>query len=882
MRRNDLARGRASHKSKSCFGSSNRQSSQYHGPSTSSSRCHNSTILSSSSDPKDLILTTNAYNLELTKQNYHIFEYSLDVSISQGCEDQSTQVLNRNFVSRSIRRLIMSLIIKDFNAAKEVDEGAIIIGTNMDAIYSLTRFKYGAGDHAQPFKFNNLTVDTDLLNQLQIDITIRYIRKVPLDHPGFMRAILNSALHHQLLLDMLRFGSAYYPVPDIKMSPAQHRETQLDLISQHAVGISLSGIRKSTDDQTIVVINCPHSHITRSNTLLELLLSFMIGCPAYTLSSQVLVEAIQYHNDKISSIRGTEPWFLSFCSILEGFKCRNLSITDSTNIRFSLTEQSAQDLRMIDIATKNEVSVHEKYAQSGNLLRFPNLPCLKSKSKNHPYHPFELCSLMAGQKVPIFRLSSAAHQRLTILNKPRPDIFRGSSCMGRDQVESLSIKQFRKFGIKLSKSSIEAKGSRLSKPTLQYRDQTLEPHKDFWESKAFCEPVHLVEDWCVVNTVQVDQPSENSFFSGFCYYLKSFGLNMSSPMILFRPKQALLDSEKGITDLIKDCHAKMRRELRLIMFIIDSNSTALNRLIHLSFDDHPQTTATCLRVDSILNTRQHRSIYRTLAHKVNARLGGTNVTYNSRTLTQLHLRKEDLLIIGLDVTHPDNELSGVSIVGCAYTCSSDLFRHRSLVWPQTARKEIICKMDALMKRILTDYREKNGRLPRQVIVYRDGVSHEEFEKVRSIEVVKANAILSELSIQTSEPKPNLSYIIAQKRHTMRFFQVSSKNMAYNPPGGTLIDKDVVNNENEFYLYSNTSPQATSRPLHYHVLVNGLSIEVLQKLTYFLCFNFGKCSGTLSMPSSLKYAHNAAYDARNRVLAAREFSENKFYTNKFFC
>lgn len=830
----------------------------------------------------DLHLVTNAYELSLFKPDALVFEYKLDISLSQNCKDQAIQVLNRNFVSRSLRHLIMNLLVTELGVPTDALVGDVIIESNMKFLYCLSPL---ADPKLNPaYQFKDILVDTDLLTQLQVDITIGFSRGIPMGSSSILaQAVLTSALHHKPLLDMIRYGPTYYSSSDSTRAGPHQQERRLDLISEHVMGISLSGVRRSTAEQTLVVINCPQANLTGSHKLLDLLLSFIIGHPVDNLDDLSRYNFEREHSSTIAGIKGDEDWFLTFCSILNGFKCQTLHSLISTNIRFNLTQQSAQDLIVIDPRNRQEISVLQFYQRSNSFIKYPNLPCLKSRSKSHPYHPFEMCVLKSGQKVPIFRLSGAAHQRLTALNKPKPDAYWLSSCNARDQVEFINRDQFRSFGIHLSRTPVDAKGSKLCKPILQFKNHSLEPQKDFWESKAFCRSEHLVEDWCVVNTVPVDLRQEEAFFYSFCQYFKGHQFNMSRPTIINRSKQTILEAENAIQQLIVDCRAITKRDLRFIMFVIDSSSTSLNRLIHISFDDHPHVTATCLRVESIMNTRQHKSIFRTLAHKVNARLGGINVTYDDQTLAKLNLCKEELMIVGLDVTHPDNELNGVSIVGCAYTCTKDLFKHRSLVWPQAARMEIICRMDVLMRRIIGEYHDhNNGRLPRQIIVYRDGVSHEEFERVRNIEVMKVQSVLDEFAHTTDSMKPSLSYIIAQKRHSLRFFDMSSNNGARNPPGGTLIDKDIVQNGREFYLYSNTSAQATSRPLHYHVLVDGLGLENLQKLTYFLCFNFGKCSGTLSMPSSLRYAHNAAYDARNRVIGAREFSENKFYSNKFFC
>lgn len=824
---------------------------------------------------REVKLITNDYSLVNIGRDTIINEYKLNVTTSSGSKNLPDNVLNKHFVSTSIRKLILNDLLPNLLAPKS-SINTVIIDSNLNAIYTskllqFTNIKNETKSSSKDsgVKFDKLLVKTDLLNYLYIDVEIKYSRSFSLASDASHLDLVSSVLHHQLSIKMFRFGSVFYETD----KSHQTRDRRLDLISQHTMGISISRLRQKAEKYHFV-INCTHSYITEPYRIIDLLTSFIVQEP---------VEGSNLVRNEILSIRGNEDWFLSFCSILSGFKCHSNRPNGFVNLRFTQTEEPANVLKIDNEEDDKSMTVEEYYKQIGVNLEYPNLPCLKSKSTSPSYFPLELCSLLSGQKVPIFRLSQKARTQLALMNKPKAYACKQTISRARDKLEVMNREIHKNFGIELSKEPAITTGFTLQKPVLEFRASIFEPVQDYWESGMFYQAANLADNWCVVNTVSIDPHLEDSFFREFSNYTKRFGFVLGRPNFIYKSKEELINQPKSLESTIETCQLLTNWNLRFIMFVIDTTSTSLNRLIHLAFDEHPSVTATCLRETSITNRQQHRYIYRTLVHKLNARLGGTNVVYHDQTLLKLNLRQDDLLIVGLDVTHPDNELTGVSIVGCAYTYSPDLFKHRSLVWPQTARVEIIGKMGALVDRILQEYfNENHGRLPKHIIIYRDGVSHEEFDRVRTIEISKVQQVLRETARKTRLQQPNLSYIIAQKRHTMRFFEATSGNTFSNPPSGTLIDRDVVPQKGEFYLYSNTNPTATARPLHYHVLLGGLNIETLQKLTYYLCFNFGKCSGTLSMPSSLRYAHNAAYDARNRVIAAREFSENKFYISKFFC
>jgi len=823
------------------------------------------------------ILMSNAYAIAMSNvTGRKVYEYNLVIEPSSGCLGLPVKVLSKTFVSRSIRNVIISTIIPQLSNSPAA-KGTVLIEPNMQTIFTQHELSWRDPNahsvNQGEFNFNNIIIPTDLIANLSVDITVKFAQAYDLDTMNHSSTLTASILHHQLLSDMLRYESVYF---ESENSPNKYVDS-FDLISRHMMGISVSGSRRG-ENQTLVVINCSHSYITQEHKLIDLLGSFMEGRPL-NLCSPEKKRAI---GAKILSLGSNDPIIEEFSSILSGYKCRYSDFDHKdVNIRFHVTQESAIELNM-----DNSATVYSYFSSKGINLKYANLPCLESHSGRHrSYYPFELCSLIPGQKVPIFRLSPSARQHMTDLNKPRPTTSWFNSLRAREEIQSRNQHQFQSYGYRLSSGPVQVVASTLIKPILQFRNKVAFPTQDHWESGYFCESTNLVDNWCLVDTVGVDSSTLVSFFESFGKYSKKFGFEVGPPVSMLVPKQAIMESSPSIDEVVERCEQSTKEQLRLIMFIIDSNSTKINRLVHLSFDANPRVTATCIRACNILKERQRWSIYRSLVHKLNSRLGGTNLTYERSTWERLSLECSDLMIVGLDVTHPDNELNGVSIVGCAYTYSKDLFRHKSLVWPQRARKEIIGRMGELMERLLYDYRlENQDRLPHQIIIYRDGVSHEEFEQVRAVEILKASQVIERLSSSLNySPKPNLSYIIAQKRHTMRFFRVLSNESVENPPSGTLIDQGVVPQESrEFYLYSNTSPCATARPLHYHVLLNNLGMENLQKITYYLCFNFGKSSSCLSMPSSLRYAHNAAYNARNRVIASQEFDENKFYSTKFFC
>lgn len=66
---------------------------------------------------------------------------------------------------------------------------------------------------------------------------------------------------------------------------------------------------------------------------------------------------------------------------------------------------------------------------------------------------------------------------------------------------------------------------------------------------------------------------------------------------------------------------------------------------------------------------------------------------------------------------------------------------------------------------------------------------------------------------------------------------------------------------------------TSRPSHYTVIEddNNFTANDLQKLTYYLCHTYVRCTKSISTPAPVAYAHLAAYRARQHLVAQIEES-----------
>jgi len=153
-------------------------------------------------------------------------------------------------------------------------------------------------------------------------------------------------------------------------------------------------------------------------------------------------------------------------------------------------------------------------------------------------------------------------------------------------------------------------------------------------------------------------------------------------------------------------------------------------------------------------------------------------------------------------------------------------------------------------------------------------------QVYNEEIKKINEKIRELYPANQNPK--LAYIIVQKRHHFRAEWLSG-NEAFNPPIGTYICDEVVDNLGipNFYLYTHKSTVGIARPGHYQVYFNNLPNMTLQDLARFtlgLSHLHAACQKTISIPVCITYADKACgrvgecYEGRrvHQDLACRNF------------
>ena len=150
-----------------------------------------------------------------------------------------------------------------------------------------------------------------------------------------------------------------------------------------------------------------------------------------------------------------------------------------------------------------------------------------------------------------------------------------------------------------------------------------------------------------------------------------------------------------------------------------------------------------------------------------------------------------------------------------------------------------------IKEALEQYKKLNKKLPKGIIIYRQGVS---FQQKKFLQNEVEN-------IQSACDENNLLYyyILVNTKTTYKFFE---KNGEYKNPGSGLLVLDGVihNNLFEFYIQPQQVNQGSATPTCFHVAYGNLNYpEIIPKLTFDLCHLYSNWQGAVRVPHVLKAA-----------------------------
>nr|AJA90764.1 Argonaute 4 [Ephedra trifurca] len=580
-------------------------------------------------------------------------------------------------------------------------------------------------------------------------------------------------------------------------------------------------------------------------------------------------------------------------SILKGVKVRtmhtgveskinDISVAPCDKLSFSLKTRGSDGAD----PSFEDLTIAEYFRRRWNIVRFPNLPCLDLGSKKHPnYVPVELCEILPLQR---YTKSLSVYQRASLAEQSRqkPGTRMEVLTKAMDLNSYNDDKLLKSCKVSVDKNLVPLKGRVLSPPMLLFGNNKLEqPRNGRWNftDKGLFEPVK-VPVWALVNfSRRTKAEVENMARQMHSTFSRRFGVE-------FEPCQAIVGEyppppygtspSERVNRMFDRLKSQLGAKPTIVVCILQERKSS---------DVYGPWKKKCLSdlgipTQCIAPSKVNDQYWTNVALKINAKIGGLNIVLQIERMRKLPVISEHpTIIIGMDVSHGMTSHADATSIAAVVSSVEwpKISKYRAETRTQSRKTEMIeslykCNLDGkdegMIRNLLVEFYQSSGkRKPDKMIIFRDGVSESQFDQVLNIElssVVKACFHLEE------DYRPSITLIIAQKNHHAKLFPANGRNE--NVPPGTIVDTQICHARNfDFYLVPQNGPIGTSRPTHYHVLVdeNNFKVDDLQNTIHALSYVYQRSTSAISSVAPINYAHLAASQMQQFLKADDRSSES---------
>lgn len=332
--------------------------------------------------------------------------------------------------------------------------------------------------------------------------------------------------------------------------------------------------------------------------------------------------------------------------------------------------------------------------------------------------------------------------------------------------------------------------------------------------------------WCLINFTRVPDQACLEFIDVLAQCLRGLGMSVSMAPHYERgngtPEEVKSVFERAGREAKRKAGGPKAPPPQLFVCLIDGDADLYAAIKRVSFTELPSPVASqCLLSRKALNAKGQMQYAANVGMKINAKLLGCNHAIESPT--DLPGFKPQTMLMGADVSHAGPGSTQLSIAASVATLDAKRTKYHSELRAQRnssggKSQEGILHMGDMAFEHLKHWQAQNqGRLPEAIVMFRDGVSEGQWAMSRQMEAAAIKAAIYKL-----DPKANiaLTYIVCMKRHHIRFFANSDRDIdrSGNLPAGTVVDTKVVHPYGfDFYLQAHAGLIGTARPTRYVVL-----------------------------------------------------------------
>ncbi|KAL0904600.1 hypothetical protein M5K25_026728 [Dendrobium thyrsiflorum] len=508
-----------------------------------------------------------------------------------------------------------------------------------------------------------------------------------------------------------------------------------------------------------------------------------------------------------------------------------------------------------------------------------SLPCLVvGKPKGPIYLPIELCNLISLQR---YTRALSSQLRASLVErsrqKPQERIRAVTNAFQKNHYNNEPL--ISSCGITIEKQLAEIDGRILNAPTLKVgNEEDCFPKNGRWNftNKRLLQAIPI-ESWAIVNFSARCDLSHLSREMINCARNKGIIINRPFTIIEENHQYVRMEPTVRVEKMFEEVIKRFPCPPQLLLCVLPEKKNSALYGPWKKKNLHEMGIVN----QCISPTRITDHYLTNVLLKINTKLGGINSLLAVEANPSIPLVTDvPTMIVGIDISHASPGHADLPSVAAAVGSRNWplISRYSASVRTQSARLEIIDSLykplsngedDGMMRDLLLDfYNSSGGRKPAQIIIFRDCVNESQFSHVLNIEldqVIKAFQHLGE------GPLPRFTVIMAQKNHHTKLFQADS---AENVPPGTVVDTRIVHPRNyDFYMCSQAGMIGTSRPTHYHVLLDeiGFNPDELQNLVHSLSYVCQRSTSAISVVAPIRYAHLAAHQM-SQFIKFDDFSE----------
>ncbi|KAL5116399.1 hypothetical protein ACEQ8H_005747 [Pleosporales sp. CAS-2024a] len=548
---------------------------------------------------------------------------------------------------------------------------------------------------------------------------------------------------------------------------------------------------------------------------------------------------------------------------------------NATNMKFSKTNADG---------SVQQVTVQEHFRTTYNIiLSAPQAPLVNYGTANDAkWIPGELCTVIPGQLAKRMLLGQQTSEMIKFAAR-RP--FQNAESITSDGLKVTKIQPvanglnvaLSQFGIKVSSSLLTVPGRILPAPRLLYRaTATCDPRNGAWnlDTRALGQkPFRLAKTLGSWNTLVINLGGRDTIYGGMqatMQHLNAFRKTLDTYGLSPGPVQTPITMNLSYDDVQNKDVAKIQKAImdtlrqkvtakpNFLFVILPSDNAVIYDSLKYVCDCQLGIPNICNIGSKFSKEKGQLQYFANVAMKFNQKLGGVNHTVELSKMAPLDAQT---ILIGIDVTHPSpgSSETAPSIAGVVASVDSLFSQYPASMRAQKGRQEMVEDLDEMIVERLKLWQERNqNRLPKKVIVYRDGVSEGQYPVVMETEFPGFKKAFDRLYGAESK-HPKISLVLVGKRHHTRFYPTREEDTdgkTGNPQPGTVVDRGVTGEKLfDFFLLAHQGLQGTSKPAHYVVLKdeNKLGADQLQSLTHSLCYTFARATRSVSVCPPAYYA-----------------------------